>query len=37
MFVIKHGAWALNKIAVNDIATIVMIYLMIYSVNHGYI
>ena len=33
-FVIKHGARTIDKIVVYDIATIVMICLMVYSVNH---
>ena len=32
---ITHGAWTIAKIAVYDIATNFMIYLMVYSVNYG--
>ena len=34
LFVITHGARTIDKIAVYDIATNFMIYLMVYSVNH---
>ena len=34
LFVIKHGSWTIDKIAVYDIATSYMIYLMVYSVNY---
>ena len=35
LFVIKHGTRTIDKIAVYDIASIAMIYLMVHSLNHG--
>ena len=35
LMLITHGAQTIDKIAVYDIATNFMVYLMVYSVNHG--